>query len=86
MTAIYDNEGNEIAEIDLSEKQRAVLETGENIVMIYHTPQMLRYLLGEHTGTFVLHKHDEQVIVNDAGRLRKYADLQRAIKAAREHP
>lgn len=83
MTVIHDGDGNEIAEIDLSEKQRAVLETGENVVMIYHTPQMLRHLLGEQTGTFVLHKHDDHVVVNDAGRLRKYAELQRAIKAAR---
>ena len=86
MTAIYDGDGNEIADIGLSEKQRTLLEAGENVVMIYHTPQMLRYLLGEHSGSFVLHKHEERVVVSNAERLRAFADLQRAIKATREQP
>ena len=67
----------------LSDKQQAVLETGEEIVVIYHTPQMLRYVLGEKSGTFILRKaatdHRARCRV-----LRRYAELQRAIKAARE--
>jgi hypothetical protein len=84
MSAIFDNNGNELADIALSEKQQTLLNTGENIVVIYHTPQMLRGLLGEQTGSFVLTKHQTQIVVNDADRLRAFADLQRAIKAARE--
>lgn len=84
MTVIYDGDGNEIADIGLSDKQRAVLETDEEIVMIYHTPQTLRYLLGEHNGSFSLRKHEARIVVNNADRLRAFADLQRAIKAARE--
>ena len=86
MTVIHDDDGNEIADIGLSEKQRTLLEAGENVVMIYHTPQMLRHLLGEHSGSFELHKHDDRIVVGDAERLRAFADLQRAIKAAREQP
>jgi len=81
---IHDSDGNEIADIVLSVKQRAVLETGEEIVVIYHTPQTLRYVLGEKTGTFVLRKTGDRITVRDAAVLRRYAELQRAIKAARE--
>jgi DNA-binding winged helix-turn-helix (wHTH) protein len=84
MTAIYDGNGNEIADIGLSDKQRALLEADEEIVLIYHTPQTLRYLLGEHSGSFVLRKKLAQIVVSDVDRLRAFADLQRAIKAARE--
>ena len=81
---IHDSDGNEIADIVLSVKQRAVLETGEEIVVIYHTPQTLRYVLGDKGGTFVLRKAGDRITVRDAAVLRRYAELQRAIKAARE--
>jgi len=72
MTVIHDGDGNEIADIGLSDKQRAVLETDEEIVMIYHTPQTLRSLLGEHNGSFSLRKHASRIVVNNvvgAGRI-----------------
>ena len=84
MTAIHDGDGNEIADINLSDKQRALLEADEEIVLIYHTPQTLRSLLGEQNGSFVLRKKLSQIIVNNADRLRAFADLQRAIRAVRE--
>jgi hypothetical protein len=84
MTIIHDSDGNEIDDIVLSEKQRTLLEAGENVVMIYHTPQMLRYLLGEHSGSFTLGKSGEHVFTPVPDSLRAYAKLQRAIKAARE--
>jgi hypothetical protein len=86
MTVIHDGDGNELADIALSEKQETVLRTGEEIVVLYHTPQMLRYVLGEQSGSFVLRRHGERIEAGDPVSLRKYADLQRAIKAAREHP
>jgi hypothetical protein len=85
MPIVHDTDGNEVADIALSEKQRRVLETGEEIVVIYHTPQTLRYVLGEKSGTFVLHKLGQRIVVRDADVLRRYADLQRAIKAAQEN-
>jgi hypothetical protein len=84
MTMIFDGDGNELADIALSEKQQAVLEHHEDIIVIYHTPQMLRYVLGEKSGTFMLRKRGDRIMTAAPDNLRAYADMQRAIKAARE--
>lgn len=84
MTMIFDDDGNEIADIALSEKQQSVLDHDEDIIVLYHTPQMLRYILGERSGSFLLHKHGDRIIAAAPDNLRAYADLQRAIRAARE--
>jgi hypothetical protein len=84
MTMIFDGDGNELADIALSEKQQAVLDHDEDIIVIYHTPQMLRYILGEQSGTFMLHKRGDRIIAAAPDNLRAYAKLQRAIKIARE--
>lgn len=86
MPKIFDCDGNELADIPLSEKQCALLEAGENVVTIYHTPQMLRHVLGQCNGTFTLTKQQDRIVVNDVPSLRAYADMQRAVKQAREHP
>jgi hypothetical protein len=83
MSIIHDGDGNEVGDIELSVKQKAVLETGEDIVVIYRTPQTLRHVIGDEEGSFILHKLGERTIVRDANVLRRYAKLQRAIKAAR---
>jgi len=44
---IFDGDGNEIADLDISEKQTKILELGEEVVLLFHTPQLLRSLLGE---------------------------------------
>ena len=84
MPAIYDDLGNEIADIPLSEKQQTVLDAGEEIVVLYHTPQLLRRVLGQQDGRFTLGMDGERITTTDPVSLKKYADLQRAIKAARE--
>jgi len=84
MPMIHDRDGNEIADIPLSEKNQAVLDHDEEVVIIYHTPQMLRYILGEKSGTFTLRKLGGHLVAADVVGLRAYADLQRAIKVARE--
>lgn len=86
LTKIFDDDGSEIGEIELSDKQARVLEAGEDIVMIYHTPQTLRHVLGAQNGNFMLHKAGQQVIAKDAVSLKRYVDMQRAIKAARGRP
>jgi hypothetical protein len=84
MTMIFDRDGHEIDDIPLSDKQREVLDLDEEIVVIYHTPQLLRYMLGEHTGTFSLRLQDGHVTAADAAALRAYATLQKRIKVAWE--
>jgi len=84
MDAIYDSDGKDIGSIPLSDKQRAMLETGAEIVVIYHTPQLLRSLLGERNGSFVLHKDGDRVVTTTAAEVKEFAALQKAITAARE--
>ena len=84
MPMIFDRDGNEIADIPLSDKQRAVIDHDDEIVVIYHTPQLLRFVLGKQSGTFTLRKIGEHITAGDADRLRAYADLQKRIKAAWE--
>ena len=84
MTMIFDGDGNELADIALSEKQQSVLDHDESIIVIYHTPQMLRHILGERSGSFMLRKRGDHIVAAAPDNLRAYADLQRAIKVARE--
>jgi len=91
MPDVFDKNDKLISEIPLSEKQLALLESGEEIVVIYHTPQLLRYLLGERSGSFSLHmrapaKADKRIISHDADAVTHFAELQKAVKAAREKP
>jgi hypothetical protein len=85
MPMIFDRDGNELADIPLSERNQHVLDHDEEVVIIYHTPQMLRYVLGEKSGTFTLRKSGSHIVAADVVSLRAYADLQRAIRVAREN-
>ena len=69
MPMIFDGDGNEIADIPLSEKQQRRARAGEEIVVIYHTPQMLRYLLGEHSGSVhAAQARRSHIVAADAGQ------------------
>jgi hypothetical protein len=82
---VFDRDGNEIADFEISEKQQKLLELGEEIVVLFHTPQLFRGLLGERSGSFMLRKIGARIIAMDDGSVRKYADMLRAVKQAREN-
>ena len=84
MDAIYDSDGNEIGSIPLSDKQRTTIETGAEIVVIYHTPQLLRSLLGERNGSFILRKDGDRVVTTTTAAVKDFVALQQAIAATRE--
>jgi len=84
MPMVFDKDGHELADVAISERQLGVLELGEEVVVVYHTPQLLRYVLGEQNGSFMLRKIGQHIVAADIDGFRKYADLQRAIRAARE--
>jgi len=83
MSDIYNDDGETIAEMPLTERQLAILDAADELVVIYHTPQLLRHLLGEHSGSFTLHKRDDRVVTNEPKVVERYAQLQKAIAAAR---
>jgi hypothetical protein len=84
MTDIVTEKGDKLGEIELSEKQLALLEEGATIGVIYHTPQLLRGALGEASGQFVLRKDGDRIVAADTETVRKFAALRAAIKTARE--
>jgi copper homeostasis protein CutC len=84
MTKIFGGDGQELGDLDLSEKMLAVLEHEGDVALTFHTPQLLRYVLGERAGSFILRKHETRVLVDDVDTLRRYIALQRDIKTALE--
>jgi len=83
MPDIHNDDGDNIAEMSLTERQMAALEEGGEIVVIFHTPQLLRGLLGERNGSFTLHKHADRIVTNEPEAVKVYAGLQKAIASAR---
>jgi len=83
---VFDHDGNELADFEISEKQQKILEADEEIVILFHTPQMFRGLLGERNGSFTLRKIGARVVAADDGSVKKYADMLRAVQAARAQP
>lgn len=83
MDAIYDSDGNEVGSMPLSDKQRATIETGAEIVVIYHTPQMLRSLLGERNGSFMLRKDGNRVVTTSTAAVKDFMAIQAGIAAAK---
>lgn len=83
---VFDGDGNELADFEISEKQQNLLELGEEIVVLFHTPQLFRSLIGERNGAFTLRKVGDHIVAPDAGIVSKYVDMLRAVKQAREHP
>ena len=82
MLDIYNDDGETITEMPLTEKQLAILEVAGEIAVIFHTPQLLRSLLGDRSGSFSLHKRDDRVVTREPQAVKRYADLQKAIAAA----
>lgn len=84
MDKIYDSDGTVIGSIALSDKQRTLLEAGEDITVIYHTPQLLRSLLGERSGSFTLRKVHQRIETDEPDAVKHFVALQQAIARARE--
>jgi hypothetical protein len=83
MVDVFDGDGNMIAGIPISEKQLAALEAGAEVAVIFHTPQLLRYLLGERSGSFSLHRAAGRIITRDVDAVKHFAELQAAIAKAK---
>jgi hypothetical protein len=83
MAAIFSKD-DEIADIPLSVKQLAALEQGEEIAVIYTTPQLLRGTLGQQSGSFSLQKDHDRIVTQMPDAVKAYAKLQKSIAAIRD--
>jgi hypothetical protein len=84
MSDIYDADGNEIGAIALSARQRALLDAGENIAVLYHTPQLLRDALGHSSGSFMLRKDGDRLVTLSPEAAKECVRIQKAVAAARD--
>jgi hypothetical protein len=84
MFKIYDGNGEVIGVLPLTERQQAILDSGQELVVIYHTPQLLQHMLGNRSGSVVLVKDGEQIRTTTPEATKQFLDLQAAVKAARE--
>jgi len=84
MHDIYDRNGNLIASLPLSDQQAALLDKEGTLTVQYHTPQLLRHLLGDRNGTFDLHKDGGRIVAQASGSVRALAALLADAKKARE--
>ena len=87
-TEIFDNNGNSLASIPVSEKLLKILATGAEVTMIFHTPQLLRGFIGERSGSVTLRQliPGTRVITTQPGPVRALAELQAAVRAAKQVP
>jgi len=84
MFKIYDDSGEVMGVLPLTERQQAILDSGQELVVIYHTPQLLQNMLGNRSGSVVLVKSGEEIRTKTPAATRQFLDLQASIKAARE--
>jgi hypothetical protein len=84
MLTVFDRDGNRIDDINLSPKKVELLARGVAVEVTYHTPQLLRYVLGEENGKFTLSRDGGKITAADAEAIRRYVRLQKRIKALRE--
>lgn len=85
MPTVHDADGNVVAEISaLSEKMQGILATGGEITMIYHTPQMMRGMLGERNGSFSLHKDGDRLITTSPAAVKVFAEIQAGVAAIKK--
>lgn len=86
MPDVFDENGERIGVIPLSEQQLRMLKSG-CITVYFHTPQLLHHLLGTDSGSFEIGRNDKGDIVVRAGevaKLKRFIDLQSDIKRASE--
>ena len=79
METIYDAEGTELGQVPLTEKQRAALDAGGSIAVLYHTPQLMHAELGKRSGSFSLHKEGDRLVTTTPAAVKDYAELRAAV-------
>lgn len=82
MFDIYQEDGARLGAMALSEKSQDLLDEGEWVTVLYHTPQLLRDQLGGRNGSFAIRKEGERIVTDNPGGVTEYLELQSAIAAA----
>ena len=83
---IYDPNLAHIGEISISPQQREQLHRGGTVTIAYHTPRMLRELVGVRNGQFDVIETDNHLIVTDVDTAKRFIELQIDIARAMKDP
>jgi hypothetical protein len=78
---VYDGDGNELGDVPLSENQQRALDAGGKVSVLYHTPQLLRNILGQRSGSFMLYKQGDRAVALTSNSVKEFLELQAAMKA-----
>lgn len=81
MPDVFDSDGNKLADIPLSDKQRTLLDAGQEVCVIYHTPQLMRSQLGDRNGSFLLSMNGDRLVTSTPEPFKQFAKLQAGIAA-----
>jgi len=84
MATVYDPEGKHSLDLPLSEKQRALLEAGGEVTIVYHTPQLMRGLIGRSSGQLKVKQTDGRCMASDPLAFRAFQALWVAIEGVRK--
>lgn len=79
---IYHEDGSKLGSMALSEKSQGILDEGEWVTILYHTPRMLRDRLGNKSGGFALHRVDDRIVTDNPAHVAEFLALQSAIAEA----
>lgn len=81
---IYDPEGDQSIDLPLSDKQRALLEAGEDVTISYHTPQLMLGLIGRRSGQITIKQQGDRVMASKLDAFREFRALRAAIEAVQK--
>lgn len=79
---IYHEDGSKLGAMALSEKSQGLLDEGESVTVLYHTPRMLQDQLGNKNGAFGLRKDGDRIVTDSPAQVGEFLALQTAIAAA----
>ena len=84
MALIHDLDGKQSFELPLSFKQRELLDTGAEVTISYHTPQLMRGLLGTRSGKVTIKRQGDRVIASNTRDFHAFKLLREAIETVQK--
>jgi hypothetical protein len=84
MALVHDLDGKQSMEVPLSFKQRELLDAGQEVTISFHTPQLMRGLLGSRSGKVTIRRQGDQVIASNTRDFHAFKMLREAIETVQK--
>jgi hypothetical protein len=75
MVDVFTTKGEWIGMVSISPMQHEKLKADGSITVIYHTPQLLRNVVGQHSGQFKLYKSGEHIVTDNIEAVKECAEM-----------